>query len=90
MDLFETLGNALRPEIVTKKLFYVVEAELEFSDGEGITTGNKNITVYQFIDNHPNVFAYLECTFKESSENVIQGFLNDNGFGDEKFEMINL
>ncbi len=93
MNLFETLGNALRPENVqpTKILYYVVELELDYSDEfNGTTTGIKYITVYSIGDYKPELFARLECFNGNNSEEFIQGYLNDNGYGDDNFKLINL
>jgi hypothetical protein len=75
-----------------KKLFYVVEKELQDIDGIEETTGNKTISVYSI--GHKAVEGFLmnkefdiECTNEENSEEVINDYLIDNGMGDEEFEL---
>ena len=75
-----------------KKLYYIVDLELQHVDGEiQETTGNKFIWVYDIIDNVPNKFcADLEIDITDNSEEAIQEYLDDNGYGDETFEFIEL
>jgi len=73
-----------------KTLYFVVEKELEDIDGVGTTNGLKEINVYDMINNKPEVFARLESTNNESSRDAIHNYLNDNGYGDDEFELIQL
>ena len=74
-----------------KKLFYVVDLELQHVDGEiEETTGWKGIRVYEIIDNVPTKFCDLEIDITDNSEEAIQEYLDDNGHGDETFEFIEL
>lgn len=74
-----------------KKLFYVVDLELQHVDGEiQETTGWKGIRVYEIIDNVPTKFCDLEIDITDNSEEAIQEYLDDNGHGDETFEFIEL
>jgi len=74
-----------------KKLYYIVDLELQHVDGEiQETTGNKFIRVYDIIDNVPNRFCDLEIDITDNSEEAIQEYLDDNGHGDETFEFIEL
>lgn len=69
-----------------RKLYYVIEVEL---DG-AIISGIKFITVYEIIENVPTRFFDVEIAYEDSSEDAINNYLNDNGYGDETFELIQL
>ena len=73
-----------------KHLYYVVEIELIEIDGMEETTGNKTIRVYEMIDNKPCEFTTVNCTNDDNSEEMIQGYLDDNGYGDDYFEFHSL
>ena len=74
-----------------KKLFYVVDLELEHVDGDiKETTGNKTVRVYDMENNVPIIFCTLDMVNTQSSEAEIQEYLDDNGFGDDAFEFIEL
>jgi len=74
-----------------KKLFYVVDLELQNVDGEILeTTGNKFVRVYDIENNVPTKFCDLEIDITDNSEEAIQEYLDDNGHGDETFEFIEL
>jgi len=74
-----------------KKLFYVVDLELQNVDGEILeTTGNKFVRVYDIENNAPTKFCDLEIDITDNSEEAIQEYLDDNGHGDETFELIEL
>lgn len=73
-----------------KTLYFVVEKELEDIDGVGTTNGLKEINVYNMVNNKPEIFARLESTNDESSWEAIHNYLNDNGYGDDEFELIQL
>ena len=66
-----------------KKLYFVVEKEIA-SDGES-QTGNKNITVYEIVDNEPKIFTIIDAINEDNSKEMIQDYLNDNGFDDEDY-----
>ncbi len=75
-----------------KKLFYVVEKELQDIDGIEETTGIKTISVYSI--GHKAVEGFLmnkefdiECTNEENSEEAINDYLIDNGMSDEEYEL---
>ena len=72
-----------------RKLYYVVDKEIS-SDLEDELTGNKTISVYEIIDNVPKNLCTVECQNSDSSVEEIQSYLDDNGFGDEAFEFIQL
>jgi hypothetical protein len=70
-----------------KKLYYVVEKELN-SDGEvEFTTGNKNVTVYQIVDNQMVKFADIELQNDDNTVRSIYNYLDDNGHSDESFSL---
>lgn len=71
-----------------KRLYYVVELGLqEVGDNVKETNGLKHINVY-FIENNVLIkFFEFECfTDFYSSEEEIQNYLDDNGYGDDKYE----
>lgn len=71
-----------------KKLFYVVTKGLTCSDNDFIeeTTGWKDIQVYTIEDNEPKMFFPLELMNEDSTEEEIQNYLDDNGYGDDEYE----
>ena len=73
-----------------KKLYYVVEKQLQELDGVEETTGWKEVTVYDIFDGVPEVFAKLDLENEESTEECIQDYLDDNGLGDDDFDLIQL
>ena len=73
-----------------KILYYVVQPELEDIDGVAETNGFKYVTVYTIEENTPKEFFCINCVQSENSEEAIQEYLDDNGYGDETFKMIRL
>ena len=73
-----------------KKLYYVVEKELQGNDGFEETTGNKTITVYEMVNNEPKKLTDIDAANDENSQEKIQEYLDDNGYGDDEFEFIQL
>lgn len=71
-----------------KKLYYVVEKELTRVGDIEETTGMKDIVVYEIIDNKPKRLFSLDCPNENNSEKEIKNYLDDNGYGDEEFELI--
>ena len=71
-------------------LYFVVEKELEDIDGVETANGFKEINVYDMVNNKPEVFARLELTNDENSRDAINNYLNDNGYVNEMFELIEL
>jgi hypothetical protein len=68
-----------------KKLYYTVEKK----EDDGFLAGVKDIAVYSIIDNTPKPFTMIEdCLNEVSSIDKIKEYLNDNGFGDDEFELI--
>lgn len=63
-----------------KKLYYVVVNDSQMPNW-------KYITVYEIMNNTPKVFCNIECEILKSSKDEIQKWLDDNGYGDEDFEI---
>ncbi len=72
-----------------KKLYYTVSKEIS-SDLEDELTGNKTITVYEITNDTPTKFFNVECQNSDSSTKEIQNYLDDNGYGDDEFELTEL
>jgi hypothetical protein len=73
---------------MNKIIYYTVEKETEIGNEEEYITGNKTITIYEIIDNKPQQLFTVECGNEENSKDAIQNYLNDNGMGDDSFNMI--
>lgn len=71
-----------------KTIYYTVEKETEIGNEEEYITGNKIVTVYEIVNNKPQKLFDIECGNEENSKKVIQEYLDDNGMGDDTFEMI--
>ena len=71
-----------------KKLYFVIEKEIS-TDDETLT-GNKTVSVYEIKDNVPTRFFEVEGDNEDSSSQLIQNYLDDNGFGDDDFELTQL
>lgn len=69
-----------------KKIYYTVEKEVA-CDGETLT-GNKDVTVYEILDNVPKCIFSLELTNEDNTTAEILDYLNDNGNGDDEFEIV--
>jgi hypothetical protein len=76
-----------------KKLYYVVTPHFDSSDS---LNGIRTIDVYSIENNEPRTFAELESLsddlgdYFKSDEEEIQDYLDDNGYGDEEFDFIQL
>ena len=70
-----------------KKLYFTVEKETEIGNEEETITGNKNISVYEIVNNEPNLFATIDCGNEENSKDKINEYLNDNGYGDDEYAL---
>jgi hypothetical protein len=68
-----------------KKLYYTVEKEIE--DGQFLT-GNKEVMVYEIVNNEPKRFFSLDLSNEDDTREEIQDYLDDNGYGDDEFEFI--
>lgn len=71
-----------------RKIYYVVEKELRDIDGIEETTGNKTVTVYSVEKSGLEKFFDLDLTNDENSEEAIDEYLEDNGYGDKEFEKV--
>lgn len=71
-----------------KKLYFTVEKEID-STGESLT-GNKTVTVYEIVNNEPDQFCSLDLSNEDNTQKKIQEYLDDNGYGDDEFELIQL
>jgi len=71
-----------------KKLYYTVEKVVS-SDGETLD-GNKNVTVYDIVENSPKLFFMLDLELSDNTQDEIQEYLDDNGYGDKDFKFIQL
>ena len=71
-----------------KILYFTVEKELD-STGESLS-GVKIISVYDIINNKPERFAEVETDISTNSEEAINEYLEDNGYGDDEYKFINL
>lgn len=66
-----------------KKIYYVVTVELNYIDGYGETTGNKNIMVYEIIDNILNQIGSFDVELDSVSENEVLDWIDTDVYGDE-------
>ena len=73
-----------------RRLYYVVEKELQGQDGFEETTGNKLVTVYEVENNEVKKFFELDILNEDNSEESIREYLDDNGYEDEVFDLIRL
>lgn len=68
-----------------KKLYYTVEKEIE---DDQFLTGNKEVMVYEIVNNEPKRFFSLDLSNEDDTQEEIQDYLDDNGYGDDEFEFI--
>ena len=59
-----------------KNLFFVIDKEV-YDDGETLN-GNKNISLYEIIDNKPKLMAEIETTLEHNSVKEIEFWLEEN------------
>ena len=71
-----------------KKLYFTVVKEEQENDDGVCLTGNKTITVYDMVDNRPKMFALIEGNNEDSSIELIQVYLDDNGYRDDEFKFV--
>lgn len=71
-----------------RKLYYTIEKETQTIDTIEECTGWKNIQVYEIVHDQPKLWFELVARNEESSENEIQTWLDNNGFGDREYEFI--
>jgi hypothetical protein len=70
-----------------KKIFYVVEKELQDVGGIEETTGHKVISLYTIEQDDLKSFGSIDCLLEENSVEMIEDYLIDNGFGDEEVDL---
>ena len=63
-----------------KKLYYTIEKYDE----------SKQVIVYDIINNEPKEFCSLDLLIEDNTKEEILNYLNDNGHGDEEFDLIQL
>jgi len=79
-----------------KKIYYVVEKELQSVGEVEETTGHKTIYLYKINEEGDSVIQfdansgnpYHTCLLEENTEEVIENLLSENGV--ENFELIQL
>jgi len=66
-----------------KKLYYVVQKELEFNGGMNEeATGNKSIYIYDIIDNTPTLLGSIDTENEKDSLDVMSDYLDSKGIID--------
>ena len=66
---------------MNKKLYYIVELDLQHVDGEiQETTGWKGIRVYEMVDNEPFQLFNMEIDITDDSEEAILEYLEGEEF----------
>lgn len=76
---------------MTRRLYYVIEKELQLIDTVEEATGFKTIRVYEIENDRPSNFCEInDVSIEDNSRKEIQDWLDDNGYGDETFDLINL
>jgi|TARA_R110000851_G_scaffold63075_2_gene144393 hypothetical protein len=77
-----------------KKIYYTTDIEFHNGDLELGATGNKTINVYDIeTDNGtPSIVPFfgIECQLEDVSNEEILEYLDDNGFGDDEYEFVQL
>lgn len=71
-------------------LYYTVEKETQTIDTIEECTGFKNVTVYEIANDKPKKWFDVDTTNNVSSISEIENWLNDNGFGERKYNFIQL
>ncbi|MDG1949473.1 MAG: hypothetical protein P8J32_01465, partial [bacterium] len=69
-----------------KKIYYTTDIEFHDDDLELGPTGNKTVNVYHVENGEVKHWVSLECELSDSSEDQIQEYLDDNGYGDQEYE----
>jgi|DEB19_MinimDraft_2_1074335.scaffolds.fasta_scaffold01377_8 hypothetical protein len=76
-----------------KKLYYVIEKEVQDIDDVQECTGYKDVTVYQITDNEPKRITTLTLENFTDSQEEIFDWLSGNGYGDnvsDEYELVRL
>ena len=70
-----------------KKLYYVVEKNLQSVGEVEETTGHKTIFMYEITSkNEIHLIDTAECLIEDNTEKVIQDYLDNSGKSDKYFE----
>lgn len=69
-----------------KTLYFVDELQVEM----GLLTGFRAISVYEMKGDAPKLLTDLEVNDDDNVRDEIQSWLDDNGYGDEEFELVQL
>jgi hypothetical protein len=78
----------LANRLIMTKLFYTVEKQTQTIDTIEECTGWKTIQVYEIILDQPKIWFELEARNDDSSEEEIQTWLDNNGFGNREYEFV--
>lgn len=73
-----------------KKLYYIIKKQLQDNGDCEETNGWKNIIVYSITDNKPTLEFDIEAQISDVSVDCINDYLEDNGMGDDEYELIEL
>lgn len=73
-----------------KSLYFTVEKQTNTYDGVEECVGWKTISVYEILLDRPKLWFEIEAKNEDSSEGVIQDWLDENGFGDRDYEFVRL
>ncbi len=68
------------------KLYYTVNIE----EDDGLIAGMKSVSVYTIENNEPKIFTEIDVRYEDNSESEIQVYLDNNGYGDDKYELVRL
>jgi hypothetical protein len=74
-----------------RKIYYVVEKELNNIDGNEEATGFKSVRMYDIVKDFDgnnqliSIGTINDVSNEDKSTEAIQEYLDDNGFGDEEF-----
>jgi predicted regulator of amino acid metabolism with ACT domain len=71
-----------------RKIYYTSVKDTELINEVEECTGMKVITVYTIENSEPTEWFSVESTNDDSTIEVIDEYLIDNGYGDKSFEMI--
>jgi hypothetical protein len=68
-----------------KKLYYTEKEEVNSKNKSLV--GIKDVHVYEIVTNKPKTFFSLELSSEEDSKEGILAYLDDNGYGDDEYEL---
>lgn len=73
-------------DLTTKTLYYVADKANHLSEPDD----EKLLSVYEVLNGRVEHLYELECEVQDNSEEFIENYLRDNGFGDTLFNLIEL